>query len=79
MKAFQVDRLPVAVYPDRAAMGRAAALWGAQKLRETLDRRGVASVIFAAAPSQNEMLAALMEEGGIAWERVSAFHMDNYV
>ena len=36
-------------------------------------------MIFAAAPSQNETLAALMKEEGIDWTRVIAFHMDEYV
>ena len=36
-------------------------------------------MIFAAAPSQSEMLAALVREPGIDWPRVAAFHMDEYL
>jgi glucosamine-6-phosphate deaminase len=36
-------------------------------------------MIFGAAPSQNEMLAALVAEPGIDWGRVTAFHMDEYL
>jgi glucosamine-6-phosphate deaminase len=36
-------------------------------------------MIFAAAPSQHEMLPALREEKGIDWPRVTAFHMDEYL
>ena len=36
-------------------------------------------MIFAAAPSQNEVLAALVEDKTIPWERIRAFHMDEYV
>lgn len=36
-------------------------------------------MIFAAAPSQNELLHYLCLEEGIAWERVNAFHMDEYI
>lgn len=36
-------------------------------------------MIFAAAPSQAEMLASLVEQPGIDWNRVSAFHMDEYL
>jgi glucosamine-6-phosphate deaminase len=36
-------------------------------------------MIFAAAPSQGEMLAALREAPGIDWRRVTAFHMDEYI
>ena len=35
-------------------------------------------MIFAAAPSQNELLAALRAAPDIPWERIEAFHMDEY-
>ena len=37
------------------------------------------NIIFAAAPSQNETLASLLEADGIAWSRINGFHMDEYV
>ena len=36
-------------------------------------------MIFAAAPSQSEMLAALRRQKGVDWSRVTAFHMDEYL
>ena len=36
-------------------------------------------MIFAAAPSQNETLAALRADSSIPWNRIHAFHMDEYV
>lgn len=36
-------------------------------------------MIFAAAPSQNEFLASLIDEPGLDWSRVTAFHMDEYL
>jgi len=36
-------------------------------------------MIFAAAPSQSEMLSALREERDVDWTRVTAFHMDEYL
>lgn len=36
-------------------------------------------MIFAAAPSQGDMLDALVAEPGIDWSRVTAFHMDEYI
>ena len=36
-------------------------------------------MIFAAAPSQNDVLLALTEDKSIDWTRVNAFHMDEYV
>ena len=36
-------------------------------------------MIFAAAPSQNEVLASLALDCEIPWNRVNAFHMDEYI
>ena len=36
-------------------------------------------MIFAAAPSQEEFLAALCRQENIDWSRIHAFHMDEYV
>lgn len=79
MKSLQVGALAVEVHPDRAAMGDAAAHAVADGLRSALSRRGGARVIFAAAPSQLEMLTSLARERGIDWSRVTAFHMDEYL
>ena len=37
------------------------------------------NMIFAAAPSQNEVLAALVSKTDIEWNRINAFHMDEYI
>ncbi|MEO0331852.1 MAG: glucosamine-6-phosphate deaminase, partial [Bacteroidota bacterium] len=36
-------------------------------------------MIFAAAPSQNEMLEYLAQSDQINWSRITAFHMDEYI
>lgn len=71
----------VSSHPSRDAMGRAAAEEVAQDLRERLGRAPDARVrmVFAAAPSQGEMLAHLAAVDGVDWARVEAFHMDEYV
>jgi glucosamine-6-phosphate deaminase len=76
---LQLDRLRIERHPDRAALGRAAGNESAKLLRETLAAQPRARVVFAAAPSQNESLAALVAAEGIDWSRVEAFHMDEYV
>ncbi len=60
-------------------MGRQAAADIAAELRERLVRQSDVRVIFAAAPSQQEMLDALIREPGIDWARITAFHMDEYI
>jgi glucosamine-6-phosphate deaminase len=59
------------------AVASAAAVAGA--IRQALARQPTVRMIFAAAPSQAEMLAALARAGDIDWRRVVAFHMDEYV
>ncbi len=74
-----VDELRVKVYSDRAEMGREAAKETAEIIRKLLSAKDKISMIFAAAPSQNEFLAALCEEKNIEWSRIDAYHMDEYV
>ena len=71
--------IAVDIFETRSELGRAAARDAAVALRAALDRSGRARVIFAAAPSQAEMLDALVREPDIAWDRVTAFHMDEYL
>ena len=60
-------------------MGRAAASDVASTLRDRLARQDIVRMVFAAAPSQAEMLGALASERDIDWRRVTAFHMDEYL
>jgi glucosamine-6-phosphate deaminase len=78
-RGFNRGRLAVEVHPDRAALGHAAARVVAARIREMADREGRAAVIFASAPSQNEMLAALRADPAVPWRKVIAFHLDEYV
>ena len=64
---------------NRAQLGADAAGMVAETMRKCLSEQAEVNVIFAAAPSQNEFLAALVNEPGIDWGRVNAFHMDEYV
>jgi glucosamine-6-phosphate deaminase len=74
-----IDQMEVQVHAGRAGMGRAAAAAIAAALRGCLHDNGSARLIFAAAPSQIEMLEALVAEPDIDWRRVAAFHMDEYI
>ncbi len=74
-----VDRLGVHVYGDRKQMGFAAGTEAARLLKHILNQQKRATVIFAAAPSQDETLAALAADGEVEWQRVTALHMDEYV
>ena len=65
--------------PDRPTMARQAARDGAALLRAALRDRGSANMIVATGASQLEMLSALAAEPDIAWQNVTAFHLDEYV
>lgn len=60
-------------------MGRAAAQEVARRLRERAGRQGEVRVIFAAAPSQDTFLEALVAADGVPWDRIVAFHLDEYL
>lgn len=73
------DRLAVESFATRADMGTAAAADIATALTERLSRQPNVRMVFAAAPSQADMLAMLARAPGIDWSRVTAFHMDEYI
>ncbi|MDB5324163.1 MAG: Glucosamine-6-phosphate deaminase [Phycisphaerales bacterium] len=74
-----VDRLRVNVYADRRALGAAVGAHVAAKIKQLQAERRNLRMIFAAAPSQNEMLETLVAATGIDWSRITAFHMDEYI
>jgi glucosamine-6-phosphate deaminase len=78
IRRLQCEQLEIEVYETRAEMGAASAARFAERLRQILAERGQAAVVFASAPSQNEFLASLRDQD-LAWGRVTAFHMDEYV
>jgi glucosamine-6-phosphate deaminase len=67
------------VYPDREALGAAAARDIGDALARRLASQPGARVIFASAPSQEATLRHLAKHPGIDWARVTAFHMDEYL
>lgn len=76
--SIKTDKLVTEIYETRDEMGKAAARFAADAIREILTQKGEANVIFAAAPSQNETLKWLLQED-LDFSRIQAFHMDEYV
>ena len=79
MKTFKKDNLNVNVYSSRDEMGAAAAADVKAAILRALGEKEEINMIFAAAPSQNEVLANLATDKQIPWGRVNAFHMDEYI
>ena len=78
-QSWQVDRLQVEFHADRSKLGAAAAQAVAARMKETIALRDSVAMVFASAPSQNEFLASLAGIDGIQWDKVIAFHMDEYL
>ena len=66
-------------FPEREALGAAAARDIGDALTRRLDSQPEVRVIFASAPSQEATLRHLATRRGIEWSRVTAFHMDEYL
>jgi glucosamine-6-phosphate deaminase len=79
IRAFAVEKLQVKLFSNRREMGKAAGQSVAEKMKEILRVRETLSIVFASAPSQNEFLEELSQSPGIDWNRVTAFHLDEYV
>ena len=75
---FVKDQLHVKIFGSRTEMGQGAASDAVEYLKNLLTAQEFVNIIFAAAPSQNEFLAA-MAESDVDWSRVNAFHMDEYI
>jgi glucosamine-6-phosphate deaminase len=75
----RVEQLAVRGFPSRVAMAETAAADIATTLRRLLAEQDTVRMVFAAAPSQADTLAALRDAPGIDWGRVTAFHMDEYI
>ena len=76
---FIKDKMLVKIFDTRDEMGKAAADDIAEGFKEILKNKSEINVVFAAAPSQNDMLFHLCERNDIEWERINAFHMDEYI
>lgn len=77
IKSFKAEKLEIFAYETRNEMGKAAAERAAAAISGVIGEKGSANVIFAAAPSQNEMLLSLLSEK-VDFSKINAFHMDEY-
>jgi hypothetical protein len=71
--------MKIAAHLDTDVMARAAADAAAQILRDALQRQGRAAFVAATGASQFNFLKHLVAARGIAWERTTMFHLDEYI
>ena len=69
----------VDVLPTRDDSAKAAAAYVAKVVRDVVAAKGGARVIFATGASQFEFLQHLVATKGLPWDKVEAFHLDEYV
>ncbi|HAI12405.1 MAG TPA: glucosamine-6-phosphate deaminase [Phycisphaerales bacterium] len=67
------------IHPTKQQSGAQAASEGAKAIRKAIEEKGSARIIVATGASQFDMLSALIKESDIAWDKVTAFHLDEYV
>ena len=76
---YTVDNLEVRISATREEMGREAAADFAACVKKLLAEKPFIRVVFAAAPSQNDFLDAIVIDASIDFGRIDAFHMDEYI
>ncbi len=79
IKEISAGKLKVKVFETRKELGEQAAKEMSDMLKRLLKEKEEVNIIFASAPSQNEFFEALVRMEGIEWNRVNAFHMDEYI
>lgn len=78
-RTFQADEMQVHVFTSTEAMAEAAATNTAAVLTAAIESNGSARAIFATGNSQLGFVSALRHFSDVRWNRITAFHMDEYV
>ncbi len=67
------------IAPDKSTCGQRAAVAGAHLIRAAIAARGHAHIIVATGASQFEMLSHLSQLPDLPWDKITGFHLDEYV
>ena len=78
VKEFRAGAMRVSVLASGRAVGEAAAAHTADTLTAAVRAHGAARVILATGNSQLPFVEALRARAAIPWDRITAFHMDEY-
>lgn len=79
LKEINADKLKVKIFENRTQMGECAASEISACIKALQEVKDEINIIFAAAPSQNDTIASLIATEGIKWDKINAFHMDEYI
>jgi glucosamine-6-phosphate deaminase len=75
----KIDDLQVSIYQTNKDMGLAAAQLAGEFIKKTIQEKGVANVVLAAANSQLTFYEGLKAIIDVDWSKVNFFHMDEYI
>lgn len=78
IKNYIAGNLEVNIYDSRSVMGKMAANYVAEKIREIAAEKNRVRIVFAAAVSQKEFFFELLKIEKIPWNKIVAFQMDEY-
>lgn len=76
---FKKEELSVYIFATRERMGKYAAYDVINKIHDLLKEKDEINMIFASAPSQEELIENLTKDPTVEWNRINAFHMDEYI
>jgi glucosamine-6-phosphate deaminase len=76
---FEAGTARVLVFDSVADSAAAAASHAAELITQAVNQRGTARVIAATGNSQKAFIDRLVLEKNVPWDRVTLFHMDEYV
>lgn len=71
--------MKISISTTPAGLGEQAGKAAAQLIKETLSTKGAANIILATGTSQFETIKQLLAEPGIDWNKVTMFHLDEYI
>lgn len=71
--------IKINIFDTPQEMGKAAAQTAIDKIVESIERDGQASIVLATGTSQFDMLQCLVQTDRIDWSRVTMFHLDEYI
>jgi glucosamine-6-phosphate deaminase len=71
--------MKLSIFSTTEKMGQAAGRRAAEILRKAIEANGSANIILATGASQFEVLKQVLSEKDIAWDKVTMFHLDEYL
>jgi glucosamine-6-phosphate deaminase len=71
--------MKIEIKNDPLQLGEAAGRETADLIRKAIERKGTANIILATGTSQFETLNQLIREKNIGWDKVTMFHLDEYI